>query len=46
MESGIGGYFRVKFPDNLPIDARYDFDWSKLKGEADPFETLDYTSIA
>ncbi len=46
MENGIGGYFRVKFPDNWPVELRYDFDWQKLKHEADPFQTIDYSKIA
>lgn len=44
MESGIGGYFRVRFP-NFPPDMRYDFDWKSLQGDADPFQTFDYSAI-
>ena len=46
MESGIGGYFRVKFPDDWPPDLRYEFDWQKLECEPDPFQTIDYSKIA
>jgi len=46
MKSGIGGYFRVKFPDDWPPDLRYEFDWQKLKNEPDPFKTIDYSKIA
>jgi hypothetical protein len=46
MESGIGGYFRVKFPDDWPQDLRYDFKWQELKDEPDPFQTIDYSQIA
>jgi len=46
MESGIGGYFRVRFPTNWPHDLRYDFDWQKLEKEPDPFRTVDYSKIA
>jgi hypothetical protein len=46
MESGIGGYFRVRFPVNWPQDLRYDFDWQELKNEQDPFRTIDYSKIA
>jgi len=46
MESGIGGYFRVKFPDDLPQELRYEFDWQKLMNEPDPFQTIDYSKIA
>ena len=45
MESGIGNYFRVKFPDDFPEELRYDFDWQKLKGEDDPFQTFDYSKL-
>ncbi len=46
MESGIGDFFRVKFPDDWPMDLRYDFDWQQLKGEPDPFQTVDYSKIS
>jgi len=46
MESGIGGYFRVKFPGNWPQDLRYDFDWQAIKNDPDPFQTIDYRKIA
>jgi hypothetical protein len=46
MESGIGGFFRVRFPSNWPADQRYDFDWEQLKREADPFQKIDYSSIS
>ena len=45
MESGIGGYFRVRFPANWPLAHRYDFEWEKLAGETDPFETIDCSKI-
>ncbi len=45
MESGIGDYFRVKFPAKWPIKLRYDFDWQKVETDADPFQTIDYTKI-
>jgi len=46
MESGIGDYFRIRFPINWPIDLRYNFDWEKLKKEPDPFQTIDYSKVA
>jgi len=46
MESAIGGYFRVRFPIDFPQDLRYDFDWQKLKSEADPFQIFDYNSLS
>ena len=46
MESGIGSFFRVRFPENWPPELRYDFDWQTLRNEDDPFQTIDYESIA
>ena len=46
MVSGIGGYFRVRFPNDWPQDLCYEFDWQKLKCESDPFQTIDYSKIA
>jgi hypothetical protein len=46
FESGIGGFFRIKFPDDWPMEQRYEFDWQKLKKEIDPFRTIDYATIA
>lgn len=37
-EFAIGDYFRVAYPDDWPIEERYDFDWQALKNEADPFQ--------
>lgn len=45
-ETGIGGYFRVRFPASWPPSLRYDFDWKKLKDELDPFQTIDYSRIS
>jgi len=45
-ESGIGGYFRVRFPINWLMELRYDFDWQSLKDDPDPFQTIDYSIIA
>jgi hypothetical protein len=36
----IGGYFLVKFPNDWPAADGYEFDWEKLKNEADPFQSL------
>jgi hypothetical protein len=45
MEGGIGGYFRVKFPADWPMELRYNFDWQKLKQEPDPFQAFDYSAV-
>ena len=46
METGIGEYFRVKFPTNFPLHLRYDFDWQSLKGTPHPFQEFDYNQIS
>lgn len=45
MESGIGGYFRVQFPNDWPLEERYAFNWQDLRNEADPFQTINYREI-
>ena len=45
MESGIGDYFRVKFPNDWPEELQYDFDWKTIKDEPDPFQTFDYSKL-
>lgn len=44
-ESGIGGYFRVRFPQNWPMELRYEFSWSAIKNDPDPFQTINYSTI-
>ncbi len=42
MDDAIGGFFRLRFPNSwLPAD-RYDFDWSVLRAESDPFQNFPY----
>jgi hypothetical protein len=43
MESAIGGYFRVKFPDDWPLEQRYDFNWQALNTEQNPFQNYPYS---
>ncbi len=40
--TAIGGYFRVKFPDNWPAGDRYNFVWIPMSHNADPFQTLTF----
>ena len=42
MESAIGGYFRISFPDEWPQIMRYEFDWQQLRNEEDPFDCYQY----
>lgn len=44
-ESGIGGYLRVRFPNDWPLQDRYDFDWSAIAGDPQPFDKIDYTKL-
>jgi hypothetical protein len=45
MESSIGGYFRIRYPADWPMDQRYDFNWQKVQLEPDPFQEFDYTKV-
>ncbi|WP_071188378.1 hypothetical protein [Trichormus sp. NMC-1] len=40
----IGSYFKVTFPENFPLESRYDFNWQVLKHQDDPFENLNYST--
>jgi hypothetical protein len=42
FERAIGDYFLVKFPDDWPIAERYEFDWDKMRNDADPFQILQF----
>ncbi|MEO9968193.1 MAG: hypothetical protein ABJF11_20540 [Reichenbachiella sp.] len=42
MESTIGGYFRVKYPDNWPEEEKYGFLWSTVKNGENPITTYSY----
>ena len=42
LEGAIGGYFRVKFPNSWPTSDCYDFDWTKLESNPDPFANYPY----
>jgi hypothetical protein len=45
MVIGIGDFFRVKFPDDWPMELRYDFTWQEQEQEQDPFQNFDYSKI-
>ena len=45
MESGIGGYFRVGFPSDWPAELRYEFDWTELRSQPEPFQLIDFAKI-
>lgn len=41
-ESAIGDYFHVGFPTDWPKKFQYDFDWSKLTTDTEPFVCFPY----
>jgi len=45
MKDGIGNYFRVQFPNDWPIELRYQFNWNDLMNKPDPFQKTDYSKI-
>lgn len=42
---GIGGYFRIEFPNDWGIDEKYDFNWDILKKEKERFGKIDYNNM-
>lgn len=37
---GIGKYFGIRFPSRIPKKYRYDFNWSELAKQEEPFQKL------
>jgi|SRR6185312_11842304 len=42
MEPSIGDMLRIRFPDNIPADERYEFAWKDLANLEDPFVNFSY----
>lgn len=42
MSSAIGGYFRVKYPDDWLEEEKYLFNWHQLKKEKNPIQKYNY----
>jgi len=42
MSDSIGGYFRVKYPQNWPVSDRYDFTWHVIEKLPDTFQQYNY----
>ncbi len=42
LDAGAGGYFRFKYPSTWENSDRYEFDWSKLQRNSDPFVNFVY----
>jgi len=46
MEPSIGSMLRIRFPIDWPAEERYDFTWSSLSSQEDPFGNFDYAAHA
>lgn len=44
-ERTIGDLFRIKYPNDWADVEAYDFKWSDIKNEKDPFSRIDYDQI-
>lgn len=44
-EEGIGQYVRLKYPSNVPLADRYDFNWENLRNTSDPFQKYNYDAV-
>jgi hypothetical protein len=42
---GLGGFFHIQFPGDWRDDEKYDFNWSKLKMQADRFKKIDFDRL-
>ncbi|TGQ69668.1 hypothetical protein EN829_014215 [Mesorhizobium sp. M00.F.Ca.ET.186.01.1.1] len=42
FEDAVGGLFRIRYPNNIATDLRYDFSWDSLMDDADPFDGYKY----
>ena len=45
FESAIGDYFRVRIPQHVPEDERYNFNWDELGKSEAPFQKFDYDAV-
>ena len=43
MESAIGDFFRVRFPEDWPTSDRYAFHWPDIENDDDPFQEFHYS---
>jgi hypothetical protein len=42
FEPAIGSFLGVKLPGDVPVRERYEFTWSDLRGQDNPFAKFDY----
>lgn len=45
FEHSIGGVFRIKYPDDWSDNEIYEFNWSSLKSDPNPFDKINYDAI-
>lgn len=45
MKTGIGDFFRVKYPTDWTDDEKYNFIWSNLKNIENPISQIDFDQI-
>jgi hypothetical protein len=45
METAIGGYFRVQYPDNWNEDEQYGFDWQGISSLDEPIDKINFDVI-
>jgi hypothetical protein len=45
METAIGEYFRVQFPENWDESEKYGFNWKDLIDLEEPIDKINYDSI-
>lgn len=45
METAIGEYFRVQFPDNWNEDEQYGFKWQDISSLEEPVDKIDFDTI-
>ncbi len=46
MEPSIGDMLRIKFPEDWPVEERYEFTWPAISRQDDPFDNFDYAAHA
>jgi hypothetical protein len=42
FDTAVGGYLRVKYPNDWPDNQRYDFEWEKISTSSEPFQSLTF----
>ncbi len=45
FEPAIGSFLGVKLPGQVPVSERYEFTWSDLQAEENPFAKFDYDNV-